>query len=61
LALDVGEWSSSCPSSFIARERASSTLLIGVWVVPRARLDVVLKRKISASASNQILVVHPIA
>jgi len=46
LALDEGEWSTSCPSCFNPRERAPGTHWIGGWVGPRAILDMVVKRKI---------------
>jgi hypothetical protein len=36
----------SCPRHFTPRERAHGTHLIVCWVGPRARLDVVVKRKI---------------
>jgi hypothetical protein len=45
-ALDGGEWSTSRPSRFTARERAPGTHWIGGWVGPRAGLDTVVKRKI---------------
>jgi hypothetical protein len=45
LVLDVGEWSASCPSYFILRERATNTHLTGVWLSCRGSLDVVAKRK----------------
>jgi len=40
-----GEWSASCPGHFAPRERTPSTHWIGGWLVPRADLDVVVKRK----------------
>jgi hypothetical protein len=46
LALDGGDWSASRPSRFTSRERAPGTHWIGGWVVPRAVLDAVVKRKI---------------
>jgi hypothetical protein len=45
-ALNRDEWSASWPCRFTPRERAPSTHWIGGWVVPRAVLDVVVKRKI---------------
>jgi hypothetical protein len=45
-ALDGGEWSASRPGRFTPWERAPGTHWIGVWVVPRAILDAVAKRKI---------------
>jgi hypothetical protein len=36
LAVDAGEWSSSCPGHFTPRERAPSTHWIGGWVDPGA-------------------------
>jgi hypothetical protein len=42
LALDVGEWSASCPGYFIPGDH-----WIGGWVGPRVSLDAVEKRKIS--------------
>jgi hypothetical protein len=44
LALDVGDWSASCPGCFTPRERAPGTHWIGGWVSPRAVLDVVVRK-----------------
>jgi hypothetical protein len=41
-----GEWSASRPGRFTPRERAPDTHWIGGWVVPRAVLDTVVKKKI---------------
>jgi hypothetical protein len=45
-ALDGDEWSASHLSRFTPRERAPGTHWIGGWLVPRAILDTVVKRKI---------------
>jgi len=45
-AIDGGEWSASHLGRFTPGETASGTHWIGVWVGPRAGLDVVVKRKI---------------
>jgi hypothetical protein len=45
-ALDGGEWTTSCPGQFTARERVPGTHWIGGWVGPGAVLDAVVKRKI---------------
>jgi len=45
-ALDGGKWSVSRPGHFIPRERSPVTHLTGGWVVLRAGLDAVVKRKI---------------
>jgi hypothetical protein len=44
-ALTGGEWSASCSGRFTPGERAPGTHWIGGWVVPRASLDDVEKRK----------------
>jgi len=46
LALDGGEWSTSCPDCFIPRETTPNTHWIEGWVVPRVGLDAVVRRKI---------------
>jgi hypothetical protein len=46
LVLDRGEWSASRPSRFTLKERDPVTPWIGGWVVPRAVLDALMKRKI---------------
>jgi hypothetical protein len=46
LTLDEGQWSASRSARFTPRERAPGTHWIGIWVGPRAVLDVVVKRKI---------------
>jgi len=51
-ALDGGEWSVTCPGSFTPRERAPGTHWIGGWVVPRAGLDAMVKRKIPSSCRD---------
>jgi hypothetical protein len=45
-ALDGGEWSASRPGRFTPKERATGMHLMGGWVVPKAGLDAVEKRKI---------------
>jgi hypothetical protein len=45
-ALDEGELSDSCPGRFTPRERIPGTHWIRDWVVPRAGLDAMRKRKI---------------
>jgi len=45
-ALDGGEWSASRSAHFTPRERVFFTHWIGEWVVPRAGLNTVSKRKI---------------
>jgi hypothetical protein len=47
-ALDGDEWSASHPGRFTPKERASGTHWIGGWMGPRAVLDAVVKRKITA-------------
>jgi hypothetical protein len=47
LALDVNEWSASCPSHFTLWEKDAGTHWIGGWAGPRACLDTVDNRKIS--------------
>jgi hypothetical protein len=63
--LDEGGRSASCPTHFNARERIASTHWIGGWVGPRARMDVVVRRKKSLKlqgvARNQTAVIQPIA
>jgi hypothetical protein len=47
--LDLGngcEWSASRPGHFTPGERAAGTHWIGGWVVHRAGVDTVVKRKI---------------
>jgi hypothetical protein len=51
-ALDEGERSASRPSRFTPREMAPGTHWIGGWVGLRARLDVVVKRKIPSPFLN---------
>jgi hypothetical protein len=46
LALDRGEWLALGPGHFTPRETAPGTYCIGDWVVRRAGLDAVVKRKI---------------
>jgi hypothetical protein len=46
MALGGGEWSASQPCRFIPGERAPGNHYVGGWVVPRAGLDAVEKRKI---------------
>jgi hypothetical protein len=45
-ALDGGEWSASRLGRFIVRGRTPGTHRIKGWVIPRANLDLVVKRKI---------------
>jgi len=45
-ALDVGEWSVSCPCHFTPRERDPGTHWIGGWVGPGGSLDMAVRRKI---------------
>jgi hypothetical protein len=52
-ALDGGEWLASRPGRFIPKERAPVTLSIGGWVVPRAGLDAVMKKKFPAPAETR--------
>jgi len=49
-ALEEGEWSASRPSRFNPRERTPGTHWIGVWMGPRAVLDMVCKKKFPAPA-----------
>jgi hypothetical protein len=60
---DGGEWSVSRPGRFIPTERAPGTLWIGGWVVTRAGLDAVAKRKSPsfAPAGNRTPVFDPVA
>jgi hypothetical protein len=44
-ALDGGEWPASRPDRFATGEMFLGTHWIGGWVVPRAGLDAVAKRK----------------
>jgi hypothetical protein len=44
-ALVGGEWSASRPGRFAAKERASGTHWVGVWVDPKAGLDDAEKKK----------------
>jgi hypothetical protein len=46
--LDGGEWSALRTGCFTPRERALGTHRIGMWVVSRAGLDTVVKKKIQA-------------
>jgi len=55
-ALDVGEWSASCPG----RCNPSVSRWLGGWVDPRADLDAVAE-KLSAPDGNRIQVVQPVA
>jgi hypothetical protein len=52
LALDGCEWSASCLVHFTPSEKAPGTYWIGGWVVPRAVLDAVVKRKIPSPTRN---------
>jgi len=54
--LDGDEWSASCPSCFTSRERGTNINWIGGWVVPRASLVAVAKRRkpLPAPAGNLI-------
>jgi hypothetical protein len=45
LSMDWGEWSASRPGRFAPSERAPGTYRVGGWVVLRACLDAVVKRK----------------
>jgi hypothetical protein len=60
LALDGGEWSTSCPGCFTPRERAPGTDWIGGWVGPRAGPDMVSTRK-SPSSHHDSNPDYPIA
>jgi len=62
LALEEGDWSALCSSSFthISRDRDSGTPWTWGWGGCRACLDMMAKRKSSASAMNQNLVIQPI-
>lgn len=46
-ALDRGEWSVSRPDRFTREERAAVPIELESWVVPRARVDVLEKMKLS--------------
>jgi hypothetical protein len=50
--LDGGEWSASCSGHCTTNKRDSSTHWRGVWVGPRASLNMVAKRKIPAPAGD---------
>jgi hypothetical protein len=58
--LDGGEWSALHSGSFTPRERAPGTHWKGGWVVPRAGLDVMVKRKFPCPCRNLTLFVYPI-
>jgi hypothetical protein len=63
-ALDGGEWSASRPDHLTPRERAPGTYWIVRWVVPRAVLDAVVKRKIPSprrESNPRTPIVHPVA
>jgi len=53
--LDGGEWSASRTGRFIPRERTPGTHWIRGWVVPRAGLNAVVKRKIPSPPSTEIM------
>jgi len=57
--LERGEWTASCSGCFTPREGAPSTHCIGGWLGTWASLYVT-KRKISACAGDQTLVVKPV-
>jgi hypothetical protein len=59
--LDGGEWSASRPGRFTPGLRVPGTHWIGGWEGPRADLDAVAKRKISARTGNQTPVVQSVA
>jgi hypothetical protein len=48
------------PPLLIPNNRVSGTHSVGRWVDPRAAIDMVVKRKISDPARNQIPVVQPV-
>jgi hypothetical protein len=63
-ALDGCAWSASRPGRFTRRVRASDTHWIGGWVVARAVLDVVVKRKIPSlrrESNPRTQIVQPVA
>jgi hypothetical protein len=63
-ALDGGEWSASRPCRFTPTERAPGTHWTGGWVVPRAVLDAVMKRKIPSphrESNPRTPIVQPVA
>jgi hypothetical protein len=63
-ALDGREWSASLPGRFTPRERAPGTHWIGGWVVPRAVLDAMLKRKIPSprrESNPRTPIIQPVA
>jgi hypothetical protein len=51
--LDAGEWLASRLGRFALGKRGPGILYIGDWVGPRASLDIVEKRKITAATRNQ--------
>jgi hypothetical protein len=63
-ALDGDEWWASGPGRFTPREKAPSIHWIGRWMVPRAVLDPVVKRKIPSflrESKPRTPIVQPLA
>jgi hypothetical protein len=58
--LDRGEWPASRPGRFTLGVKAPVTFRIGSWMIPRAGLDAVVKRKILSLAGKQTPAVYPI-
>lgn len=59
LALDGGEWSTSCPGCFTAKERAPGVQWTVGWVEPTASLDNVEYRTISCPC-QELKPSHPV-
>jgi hypothetical protein len=57
LALDGGEWSSSCSCHFTPRETAPGTHCRGGWVGPTSGLDIMEKRNLQGIKPQ--LLSHP--
>jgi len=60
LALDGGNNSTSCSGCFNPGKITHGTPWKGGWMGHRADLDIIAKRKMTAPARNQTLVVQPV-